>query len=92
MSTGLNCEIRELAPGAWYYVLQLGSCPRQIWDWHDECDVVGPYSSEDAAYAGLSDNEANPGGYNVVPFEESPDNAKLLAKARRAHGRRWSGR
>ena len=81
MSTGFACEIRELAPGRWYYVLQDWSCPVGAWDWHEYASVVGPYVSSDAALDGLEKNEANPGAYSVLPFCDTERNKNLLAGA-----------
>jgi hypothetical protein len=69
MSTGLQCLLMEPAPRQWYYVLQLGSCPVDVWDWTEYAKVVGPFGSEDAASDALGANEANPGGWDTYSYE-----------------------
>lgn len=89
MSTGFECEIRELRPGAWYYILQDWDCPVGAWDWREYASVVGPYASAELAIKGLHDNEANPGGYFEVLYDERSKarNDALLGRARRPD--RW---
>ena len=82
MSTGYECQIRELRPGRWYYVLQRGDCPVGADDWTEHADVVGPYASAAAAEEGLGENEANPGGWTVLRYAPGPRGDALLARAR----------
>lgn len=65
-STGYECGLIELEPGQWYYAL----AGREDADWDSpESTFRGPYPTEDACNKGLSDNEANPGGYNIVAYD-----------------------
>jgi hypothetical protein len=70
MSTGLNCEIREVSPERWYYVLEDGNAPKDSWDWHEYATAYGPFGSYDAACEHLRRNHANPGGHLVVPYND----------------------
>lgn len=69
MSTGLECEIVEVTPGEWFYVLQNWDCPVGAWDWREYATAYGPFGSEDEAEQHLSDHHANPGGWSVVEYE-----------------------
>lgn len=71
MSTGLNCEIIEVEPEKWYYILEHGSAPKNAWDWYEYASAYGPFGSYDAATAHLHDNHANPGGYWKIEYDET---------------------
>lgn len=68
-STGLECEFIEPEPGKWYYVLEDDFGSKNAWDWREEARAFGPFASQEEAHRHLSDNHANPGGYNVVPHD-----------------------
>lgn len=70
MSTGCNCEFIEVKPGVWFYILEHYNAPKNAWDWRENADAHGPFSSDDAAIKHLSDNHANPGGYCVNKYRE----------------------
>ncbi len=92
MSTGYECMIVELKPKQWYYVLQRGSCPVGAWDWTEHADIIGPYASCEAAIQGLSDNEANPGGWSEIDHDSMrPERREeLLKRARKPYSAyRW---
>lgn len=93
MSTGYACWILEGTPGQWYYVLQRWDCPVGAGDWTEYAKVVGPFPTELLAEDGLSEAEANPGGWSVIYVNElSADRrARLVAKARapRLRSARW---
>lgn len=82
MSTGLECEIVEVRPGEWYYILELGFAPRVAWDWREHARAVGPFPSYDAAWEHLADFEANPGGHAILaldgPYAVDVDNDETL--------------
>ena len=42
MSTGLECDLIEVEPQQWYYVLDQGS-PRDAWDWREYANAYGPF-------------------------------------------------
>lgn len=85
MSTGLECNLVEVEPNKWYYLLQQGNCPVQCWDWREHADCHGPFSTEAAALQHLDDNHANPGGYSTRAYtpEYKPDEVmqRLIAAA-----------
>lgn len=70
MSTGLNCEIVEVKPGEWYYLLEDGSAPKQTWDWREFATGYGPFATDEIAHAHLRAYHANPGGHMRLPYEE----------------------
>ena len=65
-STGYECCLVELEPGQWYYALARSE--NAEWDSPDST-FRGPYPTEDACGKGLSENEANPGGYNILAYD-----------------------
>lgn len=65
MSTGADCVFIEKKPGQWYYNLQ-----RYPYGDTKEYDEFGPFRSEEAANRHLRNHHANPGGYNVVYYED----------------------
>lgn len=69
MSTGYECEIVEVTPGEWFYVLQNWDCPVGAWDWREYATAYGPFKSEEEAIEHLDNNHANPGGYSVQEWE-----------------------
>lgn len=82
MSTGLNCEIIEPFPGTWYYILEDGFAPKNVWDWREYATATGPFPNERAAIDYLADNEANPGGTVTIPndtFKMTASYLNLLA-------------
>lgn len=87
MSTGLECNFIEVAPGKWFYVLQDGNCPVQCWDWREYATAYGPFPTLDVAQAHLRKWHANPGGYSTEEYsaDYKPDEvmAGLIATARR---------
>ena len=85
MSTGLNCEIIEPVPDNWYYVLEDCMAPKCAWDWREYAEATGPFPTKAECVDYLSAHEANPGGWNTVPFERWKNThvyAELLRKAR----------
>ena len=97
MSTGLNCEIREVAPNKWYYILEHYNAPKNSWDWYEYATAWGPFPSQDSADQHLTDNHANPGGCYVEPYDaniHASDSLKnLISNAISPHAdrlaRRW---
>jgi len=61
MSTGLDCGFIEKEPGVWYYELE-------SWDYRDEYDTFGPFTSFEKARQHLDRNHANPGGWWVEEY------------------------
>ena len=97
MSTGLNCQLIEPAAGEWYYVLEDSGAPKNSWDWREYATATGPFPTEEACARYLSDHEANPGGYSVIPHTEFEQDAvydALLApgKLRRLRPPRYQPR
>lgn len=86
MSTGYECDIVEVKPGEWFYVLQNWDCPVGAWDWHEFATAYGPFNTEEDAIAHLDQNHANPGGYSVDEYDPdakfSETEEKLFAEAR----------
>jgi hypothetical protein len=68
MSSGLECEFIEILPGKWYYLLQQGSCPVQVWDWREYADAYGPFPTEEKAEENLQANHQNPGGWSTCGY------------------------
>lgn len=87
MSTGLECEFIEVAPGEWYYLLEQGSAPKIAWDWREYANAYGSFRTYEEAHKHLRDHHANPGGHTVQEYVEGfkPDNmlAELLSEATR---------
>jgi len=86
MSTGYNCTFFEPKQNQWYYVLQNWTCPVGAFDWRDDATCHGPFHSEDVAIRHLSNNHANPGGWETIPFEEfktSPVLERLQKEAKK---------
>lgn len=84
MSTGLNCELVETAPGSWYYLLERGDAPKRCWDWREYANPYGPFPSYAHACRHLHHYHANPGGHEVTRCGEirRPDEyAKFLEGA-----------
>ncbi|MGW5657206.1 hypothetical protein [Streptomyces humi] len=86
MSTGLECELTEVEPGRWYYVLEDSDAPRNAWDWREYATAYGPFTSEQQAEEHLEKNHANPGGLTISRYEPGfePDDvlAALLRNSR----------
>ena len=86
MSTGLNCQFVEVAPGAWMLVLEEGSAPKQSWDWREYATSYGMFASEEKANEFLHQHFANPGGSCSYPYDpdEKPDPVMtdLISRAR----------
>lgn len=83
----------EVQKGSWYYVLEHYNAPKNAWDWTENADVFGSFGSFEAADKHLSDNHANPGGYNMVSWSDkrTPEEQKrfdeLANKAQRPRSR-----
>lgn len=102
MSTGCNCMFFEQKKGVWFYTLEHYNAPKNSWDWTEYADTFGPFGSFDAADAHLSQNHANPGGYNRIDWREGrtpeeqkrfDDLAGKVQKPRRTSGdtfRAWN--
>ena len=77
-------DLVELQPGAWYYTaghdsyLPEGSEDEE-WDteWGAPQYLVGPFSSEDAAFAAVSRWGGNPGSYNTFRYPSGEQFASL---------------
>lgn len=85
MSTGLNCQIIEPATGKWFYVLENSGASNQPWDWREQATATGPFATEKECRSYLSDHEANPGGFSVIPnadFEMDAVYDSLISSAR----------
>lgn len=74
MSTGLDCQFFEYRPNQWYYALQRG-----LNDW-EPYDTFGPFSTQDAAFEHLHDNNANPGGHSQHPYESDEEMDRWYGK------------
>jgi hypothetical protein len=72
MSTGCECEFVEQESGKWIYRLEHYNAPKNAWDWRENADEFGPFSSFEQAERHLRDNHANPGGYSVHHMKEVP--------------------
>lgn len=95
MSTGFECELVEVKPGEWYYVLQNWDCPAGAWDWREHATAYGPFSTQDETEEHLLRYQSNPGGWWHSEYQEGfePDEvlAALIADAP-ANMRRHSAR
>lgn len=63
MSLNADCQIKEVKPGEWWYFYQrwpYGLCPHY--------NKFGPFKSQEAAEKHLRENQANPGGWSVEPY------------------------
>jgi hypothetical protein len=87
MSTNSECALVEVAPGAWWYLLEDYNAPKNAWDWREHAQCFGPFKTEDLALQHLRDNHANPGGYSMQPYKPgyTPDETmkNLMALANR---------
>lgn len=92
MSTNSNCEIIQVKPAEWYYILEHRHAPKDAWDWRVHASAYGPFESEDQAFEHLRKNHANPGGHwtielppGVLEKDLSDDELirKLIAEAPR---------
>lgn len=97
MSTGCECNIVEVEPGKWYYIIEDYQAPKNSWDWREFATMWGPFESEDKAYLSCRDTHGNPGGYTLTRHVEyKPDKTaeKLLVecKARQTPQRKPSAR
>lgn len=66
-STGADCYFYEESKGKWFYKLQqypYGQTP--------DYDTFGPFGTFKQAYDHLSDNHANPGGFNINALPGCP--------------------
>jgi hypothetical protein len=75
-STNEDCVFFEPAPGKWYFAIQHD---RNRED-YDGAEVEGPFPTQDDAEAWLSDNHANPGGWDVQSYADLKSDAKRLAR------------
>lgn len=98
MSTGRECELIEVRPGEWFFLLENDFTPVGAWDWREHDPYCGgPYPTLDACADGLHENHANPGGWfqrSLAPGQTeaklSEPVAKAVAEARkRGTARRW---
>jgi hypothetical protein len=82
MSTGLECLIREIEPGQWYYILERWDSPKGAFDWREYADAFGPFPTEEAAITHLQSHHANPGGWWTGKYDGRPldDVMKKLVK------------
>lgn len=92
MSTNSNCEIIQVKPAEWYYILEHTFAPKNAWDWREHASAYGPFPDEEKALEHLIRNHANPGGYcttelppGVLEMDLSNDELarKLIAEAPR---------
>jgi hypothetical protein len=87
MSTGCECSFIEVEPNKWYYILEDYNAPKNAWDWREYAEAFGPFPTEDAAFAHLRDNHANPGGSSSQHYDPAnpyqPDDVmtRLMAEA-----------
>jgi hypothetical protein len=89
MSTGYECQIIELEPDEWYYLLQDWNCPVGAWDWREYATMFGPFRTYELAEKHLSDYHANPGGWSVLDYDEKRTQDPVLqALAKTAKTRR----
>ena len=79
MSTGLNCLIIEVEPGAWYYLLEEGNAPKNAWDWREFATAYGPFGDVKQAQTHLTEEHANPGGWWVDPYKPERKLDEVLA-------------
>ncbi|MFJ8158513.1 hypothetical protein [Streptomyces sp. NPDC094468] len=68
MSTGVNCEVIEVEPGKWFYILEETDAPRNSWDWREYASASGPFTSQESAEQHLADHHANPGGHEICRY------------------------
>ncbi len=82
MSTNSNCELLEITPGQWFYVLEDGGAPKNAWDWREYAQAYGPFPTSEEAHKHLRDNHANPGGHYKVPYVDgfTTDGDEVLQK------------
>lgn len=67
MSQQRDCQFFEAAPNLWYLLLD-NSGIANAWDWRENAECFGPFSTLESATAEL-DNHSNPGGWTVVTNE-----------------------
>lgn len=85
MSSGRECELTEVRPNEWFYLLQSDFCSANAWDWREEDPYVGgPYPTEDACWEELGRRHANPGGYMAQALQPGVPEAVLSEAVREA--------
>lgn len=102
MSTGLECQVIQVEPDKWYYLLEDWNSPSGAWDWREYATAYGPFSDEAAALDHLHENHPNPGGHWSMPLEPGVERrdlsgdqtlAQRIAEAQApATGRSWQVR
>jgi hypothetical protein len=80
MSTSRYCAFIEAAPGEWYMEL----AANEYDDAEDGFDTFGPFASEDAVDAFLSDNFSNPGGMSIMHHDDPWTTPAKVAAVRAA--------
>ncbi|MGP3777011.1 hypothetical protein ACTWJ8_39880 (plasmid) [Streptomyces sp. SDT5-1] len=80
MSSGSACEVVEVAPGRWYYLIEDGDAPRNAFDWREHATACGPFGSWEAADDHVTACHGNPGGMEVTRFEGSFEPDAVLAR------------
>lgn len=82
MSRQRGCEFIEPEPGKWYMLLD-DSDIANAWDWRENADCYGPFSSLDTAFEELY-KHSNPGGYSTtcyIDFHMDEVYQAVIAKA-----------
>jgi hypothetical protein len=80
MSTGAECEVIEVEPGEWYYVLEESDAPKNAFDWREYATAYGPFPTEDAAQDHLVDHHPNPGGWSISRHVEGFEPDEVLTR------------
>lgn len=70
MSSGCNCEYRQIKTDQWFYFLENHNAPENCWDWHIFATAYGPFQTLETARTHLADNHANPGGASIEPLPD----------------------
>ncbi len=78
MSTGLHCQFVEFYKGGWFLILQDWNCPVRAWDWREYATAYGPFRSEVAVDEYLRRYFANPGGAQIIVYNEELDKDETL--------------
>lgn len=74
MSTNRECEIVQITPDTWYYLLE--TAQSALFDnWREMALCHGPFPGEVHATEHLRAHQPNPGGHTVLALE--PDQASV---------------
>lgn len=84
MSTGADLRYIEKKPGEWYYAYQ-----RYPYGANEDYDVIGPFTSQDAAEDHCDNNYPNAGGSWTIHYEGEENRLPGKPKRPARRARLW---